>query len=74
MRKLQNQHMKNKILRQGMRVSIEDLEKLIKEMKMEQMQTRKSLGLSSRVNKKQGWIIPIINKELKCSDTWTLEE
>jgi len=65
--------MEDKTLRQAIRVSIEDLEKQIRELKIEQSKEMKRLGLYCTIDKKQKWIIPIINKQPECSDTWEIE-
>lgn len=52
-----------KIKRQGLNVSIRELNKLIKEFEVEDF-----------FNEDTKILIPIINKTPQCSDTWELEE
>ena len=49
--------------RQGLNISIEELQKLIKEFQLDVYS-----------NNKTKFLIPIINKTPECSDTWELEE
>ena len=62
-----------KILRQGLNVSINELEKLIKELKKERRATEKMVGIRAGTIK-SGFQINIINRQPKCSDTWEIEK
>jgi len=59
--------------RQGLRVTIRELENLIKELSQEDRDFKKGLGIIEEVNKDKIWLISIINKEEK-GDTWELEK
>ena len=62
-----------KILRQGLRVSIDRLRKEANEIEKELKQQCKELGLDEEGLTSQSCMISIINKEPECSDTWTIE-
>jgi len=62
-----------KMLRQGLGVSIEELEQLTKQLKKE----RRELEIELGVKKGSGgsnFQINIINKQPECSDTWEIEQ
>ena len=61
-----------KLIRQGMHVSIKELKDLIKEREKENKELEKQFGIKMRSNKK--FMINIINKTPKCSDTWEIEK
>lgn len=63
--------MKTKILRQGLRVSIDRLRKEADELEKELTKQSKELGTD--ISTSQGCIIGIINKEPECCDTWEIE-
>jgi len=65
--------MKDKMLRQGLCVSIEELEQLVKELKKERKATEKMIGVKEGTIKSK-FQINIINKQPKCSDTWEIEK
>lgn len=60
--------------RQAMSISIEQLEKLIKDLKLEQWDLCRQLKLPMKHNPKQKILIGIINKTPECSDTWQIEK
>ena len=57
--------------RQGLVVSIVRLRELIKELEEDRKSFYKDNKI--RIPKNQNYIIPIINRKPKCSDTWVLE-
>jgi hypothetical protein len=69
------QKRKNKILRQGLNVSINELKELVEDLENQTRQLNLELGLEEKtmqLNTK--WLINIINKEPICSDTWEIEK
>lgn len=66
--------MAKKILRQGLIVSIKELRNLADELLKEEKELEQKLGLkeSKLINRK--WLITIINKSPKASDTWEIEK
>ena len=66
--------MTKKILRQGMRVSIKELRDLADELLKEGQKENAEIGISDPKMPEKKWIIMIINKEPKCSDTWEIEK
>ena len=61
-------------LKQGLRVSIDELRKVANELEEELKQQCKELNIEDELITSQSCIITIINKQPECSDTWTLEE
>ena len=66
--------MKNKTIRQGMKVTLSQLVNLKYGLWKEQFDLQKELGLKSPVDFDQMFQINIINKTPECSDTWELEQ
>ena len=64
---------KTKILRQGLNVSINELKELADSLFKEGMELEEKLRIDSKLLKRK-WIVPIINKQPKCSDTWVIEK
>ena len=60
------------MLRQGLRVSIKELEDLTTRLMNEDIEFSKEFKVLTNPNKK--WQISIINKQPKCSDTWEIEK
>ena len=65
--------MAKKILRQGMKVSVKELRDLADDMLKEGLETSAEIGLPDPKLLERKWLIMIINKEPKCSDTWEIE-
>lgn len=57
------------MLRQAINVSIDELRELANKLEKEDKENKFPVN---DIN--QGWIIPIINKQPKCSDTWEFEK
>ena len=66
--------MKNKILRQGLNVSPNELRELADDLESQTRQFNLELGIDEIVGFDKKWLVHMINKEPKCSDTWTLED
>ena len=62
-----------KMLRQGLGVSIEELEQLTKELKKERREVEIELGIKKGRSGSK-FQINIINKQPECSDTWEIEK
>ena len=61
-----------KMLRQAIQVSPSQLRRLADELEKENEEFFKAIGVKIRSTKR--YLIPIINKQSKCSDTWRFEE
>ena len=66
--------MKTKILRQGLNVSPNELRKLADDLESQTRQFNTELDVDDVIGPDKKWLVNIINKEPKCSDTWTLED
>ena len=66
--------MAKKVLRHGMRVSIKELKDLADELLEEALETYAEIGIADPKILEKKWIISIINKQPKCSDTWEIEK
>lgn len=65
--------MVKKILRKGLNVSVNELRDLADDLERQTREFNLELGLDDILNFNNKWLINIINKTPKCSDTWTLE-
>lgn len=65
--------MVKKFKRQALRISINQLIKLINNLIEEEDELKKSLGINIEDYDKE-WLIPIINKTPRCCDTWEIED
>jgi len=66
--------MKNKILRQGLNVSVNELRELANDLESQTRQFNLELDVEDIVHFDKKWLVTIINKEPKCSDTWIIED
>ena len=66
--------MAKKALRQGMQVSIKELKELADELLEEALEAYAEIGIAHPKILEKKWIISIINKQPKCSDTWEIEK
>ena len=66
--------MKRKVLRQAILVKPSELIKLVKELKKEQKELDDNLKLKKHERKENSFVVSIINKQPKCSDTWQFEK
>ncbi len=66
--------MKRKVLRQAILVKPSELIKLGKELKKEQKELDDNLKLKKHERKENSFVVSIINKQPKCSDTWQFEK
>ena len=60
------------MLRQGMTITINQLKTILKDLKKKSEKIEHQTGMPPDENRK--WMIAIINKSEKESDTWELEE
>ncbi len=65
---------KKKMKRQGLNVSVNELRELADYLERETREYNIELGEENIIKFNQKWLINIINKEPKCSDTWEIEE
>jgi|APSaa5957512622_1039677.scaffolds.fasta_scaffold112710_2 hypothetical protein len=65
--------MTKKILRQGLTITLKELEDLKKELIQEQQELQRGIGEEEKIDYNQRFLIFIINKQSKCSDTWEIE-
>jgi len=63
-----------KILRQGLNVSINELEELANDLESQTRQFNLELDEEDVIGCDKKWLINIINKEPECSDTWEIEK
>ena len=59
--------------RQGLNVSINELYKLANDLEHETRQFNTELDIDEVIDANKIWLINIINKTPKCSDTWKIE-
>lgn len=63
---------RSKMARQAIQVSIKKLEDLAKELREESHQHSNEFGVDFSLD--HLWMIPIVNKQPECSDTWEFEK
>ena len=63
-----------KIKRQGLNVSINELRELADELEKQIKQFYLDIDKKDTIDLNVRWLIDIINKEPKCSDTWEIEK
>ena len=66
--------MRDKIKRQGLNVSVNELRELADDLESETRQYNLELGEEDVIGFDKKWLITIINKEPECSDTWKIEK
>ena len=66
--------MAKKALRQAISVSIKELKDLADELLEEALGAYAEIGIAHPKILEKKWIISIINKQPKCSDTWEIEK
>ena len=59
------------LLRQGLIVTVKQLEKIARDLRRQENQLEHETGIKN--TGKNQFMINIINKQKKCSDTWELE-
>lgn len=59
--------------RQGIGISLAELLILQKELIDQSVELNKELGIEDPIDYQKRWLIGIINKTPRCSDTWELE-
>jgi len=64
---------KNKIQRQGLNLSVNELRKLADDLERQTRQFNLELDVDKVVDFDKKWLVNIINKTPKCSDTWEIE-
>ena len=60
--------------RQGLSISLSELYELKTELIKDQLELQKELGKEGYIDYNQKFLINIINKQPKCSDTWEIEK
>lgn len=65
---------KTKTLKQGLKVSIEELEDLISDLESQTRNFNLELDPEDTIGFGKRWLVNIINKKPECSDTWELEK
>ena len=60
--------------RQGLSISLSELDELKTELIKDQLELQKELGKEGYIDYNQKFLINIINKQPKCSDTWEIEK
>ena len=66
--------MVNKVTRKALTVSINELRNLVDKLSKEGKELEQRLGVKGRELFERKWLISIINKTPKCSDTWEIEK
>ena len=66
--------MAKKVLRQGLQVSVKELKELTDELLEEALEAYAEIGIAHPKILEKKWLISIINKQPKCSDTWEIEK
>jgi hypothetical protein len=66
--------MTKKILRQGLTITLKELEDLKTELTQEQQELQREIGEEEKIDYNQKFLIFITNKQPKCSDTWEIEK
>jgi len=60
--------------RRGLSISLSELDELKTELIKDQLELQKELGKEGYIDYNQKFLINIINKQPKCSDTWEIEK